>query len=294
MSNRIFTNKRIGILGKGGSGKSTITVLLANALKSLGYTVCVLDADSSNFGIHQAFGFTHAPTSLIDYFGGDVFSGGKVSCPVDDPTPLPNATIDLTKMPDEYYASDQEGLFFIQLGKMTDKGPGAGCDGPISKIARDLEVEGIGNQSVTLIDIKAGLEDSARGVITSMDWIINVVDPSTASFEIAKEIKNLVSQIKSGELPATAHLESAEFIEDAKKIYKEAKLKDSFVVLNKIKDKKTEDYISNSLNKKGLSITGAVYEDDSIASSWLEGKFMKGAKAMEGMKSIVTKLKEAI
>jgi len=37
--NRIFINKRIGILGKGGSGKSTVTVLLSQALKKLGYQI---------------------------------------------------------------------------------------------------------------------------------------------------------------------------------------------------------------------------------------------------------------
>ena len=122
-----------------------------------------MDADSTNIGIHRALGFKKPPISLIDYFGGPIFSGGKVSCPVDDPTPLPGAVINLTKIPKKYYCFDQEGLFLFQLGKIGDKGPGAGCDGPISKIARDLRVEGIGDKPVTLIDVKAGLEDFARG-----------------------------------------------------------------------------------------------------------------------------------
>jgi len=37
---------RIGLFGRGGSGKSTCTVMLARALKQAGYPVCVLDADS--------------------------------------------------------------------------------------------------------------------------------------------------------------------------------------------------------------------------------------------------------
>ena len=53
MTDKIFANKRIGILGKGESGKSTITVLLAKAFRNYGYQVCVLDADSTNVGIHQ-------------------------------------------------------------------------------------------------------------------------------------------------------------------------------------------------------------------------------------------------
>ncbi|MDI3474088.1 MAG: dehydrogenase maturation factor [Candidatus Woesearchaeota archaeon] len=287
---KILANKRIGILGKGGSGKSTITVLFAKALGNYGYNVCVLDADSTNIGVHKALGFKEPPVSLMDYFGGAIFSGGKVSCPVDDPTPLPDATISISTIPKKYYSSDKEGIFLFQLGKIGDKGPGAGCDGPISKITRDLRVEGIGDQAVTLIDVKAGLEDSARGVITSMDWIITVVDPSIVSIQIAENIKNLISRIKAGELPATKHLESPQLIEEANRIYREARIKGSFVLLNKIKDDEIEKYVSKKIKDKGLMLIGTIHEDSSIALSWLEGKPFDGIEtnkeAMDAIKRL--------
>jgi len=62
--NRILAGKRIGIVGKGGSGKSTVTVLLAKALRKHGYDVCVLDADSTNIGLHQAL---NRKTPCISY-----------------------------------------------------------------------------------------------------------------------------------------------------------------------------------------------------------------------------------
>ena len=70
-----LTGKRIGIFGKGGSGKSTVAVLLAKALKNAGYGVAVLDADSTNVGLPQALGAV-PPAPLLDYYGGMVFSGG--------------------------------------------------------------------------------------------------------------------------------------------------------------------------------------------------------------------------
>ena len=88
-----LSGKRIGLFGKGGSGKSTVTVLLAKALKKSGYDVCVLDADSTNIGLAQALGIEFPPAPLLDYFGGMVFSGGLVSCPVDDPTPLEGSDV---------------------------------------------------------------------------------------------------------------------------------------------------------------------------------------------------------
>jgi len=294
MTNTLFADKRIGILGKGGSGKSTVTVLLAKALMNEGYQVCVLDADSTNAGINQALGFKNAPVSLMDYFGGPVFSGGNVSCPVDDPTSLSGAVIDVTKIPKKYYSFNKDGLFLFQLGKIGDKGPGAGCDGPISKITRDLRVQGIGDQPVTLIDVKAGLEDSARGVITSMDWIITVVDPNTASIQIAADIKNLISQIKAGELPATHHLESSTLIEEAKRLYREARIKNSFVLLNKIKDEKIKDSLSKKLREKGLKAIGAIYDDAYISLSWLEGEPLEGMQANKDIMDAVERLEEEV
>jgi hypothetical protein len=84
---------RLGIFGKGGSGKSTLAVLLARALNARGYEACILDADSTNVGLHQALGVPWPPRPLIEHFGGMVFSGGNVTCPVDDPTPLPGACV---------------------------------------------------------------------------------------------------------------------------------------------------------------------------------------------------------
>ena len=78
----------MGVFGKGGSGKSTFVALLAQVLQEKGYEVCVVDADSTNEGMSQALGVELSPRPLIDYYGGMVFGGGAVTCPVDDPTRL--------------------------------------------------------------------------------------------------------------------------------------------------------------------------------------------------------------
>jgi CO dehydrogenase maturation factor len=292
-ANKTLTGKRIGILGKGGSGKSTVTVLLAGVIRDCGYEVCVLDADSTNIGLHKALGIKKMPVSLIDYFGGTAFSGGSVTCPVDDPTPLPGAKIYLNKLPNKYYAQSKEGIFLLTAGKIGDKGPGAGCDGPISKITRDLRISWNGGNTITLIDLKAGLEDPARGVITSLDWIITVVDGNSASIQIAVDIKNMVEQIKSGKLPATRHLDNPKLIKMANEIFLNAKIRDVMVLLNRIKDKEIENYIKEKLLKNGIEPIGTIYDDASIALSWLKGEQIKYDKTNIDLERLIKKLDES-
>jgi len=292
--NKSFSGTRIGILGKGGSGKSTVTALLAKTLANQNYQVCVFDADSTNLGLHQALGFDKPPTPLIHYFGGAIFSGGSVTCPVDDPTPLPGAEISLDKLPNNYYLQNQEGIFLFALGKIGDRGPGAGCDGPISKITRDLKISGIGDYPVTLIDLKAGLEDPARGVITGLDWVITVVDPTNAAIQIAIDIKNIINQIKSGKLPATRHLKNPALVKTAQKIFKEAKIKDSFVLLNKIKDKEIESYLRKKLEEKGIEPLGIMWEDPSISLSWLKETSLMEIGARKDIERFIKRLKKNI
>jgi len=203
-----LSHKRIGVLGKGGAGKSTVTVLLARELAARGYEVCVLDADSTNAGLHLALGSAEPPTPLIQYFGEMVFSGGAVTCPVDDPTPLPEAEFSLADLPTPYFKRLGGGICLLTGGKLGGHGPGLGCDGPIAKIARDLRINNDRSPALTLVDLKAGIEDSARGVLPSLDWAVVVVDPTTAAVQMAATVSQMVQEIQKGTPPATSHLET--------------------------------------------------------------------------------------
>ena len=117
----------------------------------------------------------------------------------------------------------------LTAGKIGGLGPGAGCDGPVAKIARDLKMSQAGECPITLVDFKAGFEDSARGAVTSLDWAVVVVDPTTAAIQMAASLKNMVDQIKAGGLPATKHLGTPELVEWANRIFREATVKDVLV-----------------------------------------------------------------
>ena len=289
-----FNGKRIGVFGKGGAGKSTLTVLLAQALCARGYSICVLDADSTNFGLAQIFGVSQPLRPLMDYFGGMVFSGGTVTCPVDDPMPLASAEIELETLRTEYYAKTPEGIILFTAGKIGNQGPGAGCDGPVAKIARDLRIYVQGESLVTLIDFKAGFEDTARGALTSLDLAIVVVDPTVASVELAADMKHMVKQIKADVLPATAHLENPELIAWANKIFVDAYIQDVWFVLNRIQSAGEEEYLRQKLIEKGIEPLGVISLVPSISLSWLKGSHINSNEAQAEAHTILDRLGEAM
>lgn len=285
-----LAGKYIGIFGKGGSGKSTAIVLLAKGLREHGYEVCVLDADSTNVGLARALGIEMSPQPLMDYFGGMVFSGGAVTCPVDDPTPLVGREISLDELPPQYIGTNHEGITLLVAGKIGNQGAGAGCDGPVSKIARDLRIKMQGKAPVILVDFKAGFEDTARGVITGLDWALVLVDPTVAGIEMAVTMKDTIQQIKNGKLPATQHMKDLKLVEMANMIFAQASIKGVLYVINKVSNEEIQSYLEEKLADKGIHPNGVIHEYPAINISWLKGVPIDVPQARDDISNIVVQL----
>jgi len=290
--NKPLVGQRIGLFGRGGSGKSTCTVLLAKALAKAGYAVCVVDADSTNEGLPQALGADKTPDPLLDWFGGTVFSGGPVGCPVDSPAPLAGAHVAPDQLPPKYYGQTPEGIRVFLAGKIGPLGPGAGCDGPMTKIARDFAFEPEGEAPVTLVDFKAGIEDASRGVITSLDWIVVVMDPSHAGVRAAVTMKTLLNQMHGGFVPATRHLSSSELVALTLRNYREARTRGAVYVLNKVPDPDTEHYLWQRLLAEEINVVASIHDDSPLREAWLEAKPLRSAHAEAEAAKIVRALEQ--
>lgn len=291
--NMTLAGERIGFFGKGGSGKSTIIVLLAQELRDQGYEVCILDADSTNIGLPYVLGIDTLPTPLIEYFGGMIFSGGLVTCPVDDPDLLPGRHLDLEELDPRYYRQSPSGITLLTAGKIGEQGPGAGCDGPISKIARDLRIYQDGRPLLTLVDFKAGFEDIARGAITSLDWSVVIIDPTIAAIRMAENLRDTIDQINHGVLPATHHLEDPLLVDIANRLYSQASIKGAIFVLNKISDKSVENYLYEELARRGIRPAGVIHDIPEVTRSWLRGMPLNNDQAREDTHKIAAALEAA-
>lgn len=270
-SDRPLSGLRIGFFGKGGAGKTTVVVLLARALRGRGYSVLVLDADSTNVGLAAALGLEREPEPLLGYFGGMIFAGGAVTCPVDDPTALPGARVSLDALPPACVGRTGEGVHLLVAGKLGPLGPGAGCDGPIAKISRDLRVTGIGPDAVVLVDFKAGFEDSARGAVTALDWALVVVDPTVAALQMAIHLDRLVAQVQAGVPPATRHLDRRDLVELAIRQFRESPVRGVRAVLNRVRSGAAEAFLLQALERGGPPVLAVLGEDPAIQDQWLRG-----------------------
>lgn len=181
---------KILICGKGGSGKSTLTTLLARDLNEKGKTVLVIDADESNLCLHRLLG-ARMPDVLMDAMGGR--KGVKAQL---NPPALQGPATQLLKDPltlDEIPAgclADADGIKLLVVGKIRSFGEGCACMiGNISKtvLARLRERE----NEVVLIDAEAGLEHFGRRVDAGCDLIVCVVDPAFESFALADSVRQM-------------------------------------------------------------------------------------------------------
>ena len=93
--------------------------------------------------------------------------------------------------------------------------------------------------------MEAGVEHFGRGVETSVDCVLVVVEPSVDSLEVARKIKELANQIQIG---------------------------DVWAVLNKISSEEIAHRLTAHLNKEGISVISSIHHSPEIFESCLEGR----------------------
>jgi CO dehydrogenase nickel-insertion accessory protein CooC1 len=147
-----------------------------------------------------------------------------------------------------------------------------------------------GHPLLTLIDLKAGFEDSARGVLVGMDWALVVVDPTLAAVKMAADLKETIEQIKGGAMPATSHLSEGGLVELAHDLYRNARIRGVLCVLNRVPDMDTERYLRGKLSGHGIHPIGVIPSAPGVARSWLQGSQV----AVGGYEAEVRRVAEAM
>jgi len=188
---------KICICGKGGSGKSTVVALIAAEFLHRDRKVLVVDSDESNEGLYWMLGFETPPVPLMQLAGGkknvqralrDAFVSES---DYEEPPLLAREEIRPDDLPPDYVRR-AEGLSLTCIGKIHQALEGCAC--PMGVLCREfLKKLRIGDHEVAIVDMEAGVEHFGRGVETSVDAVVVVVEPSLESVGLAERVNDLAS-----------------------------------------------------------------------------------------------------
>ena len=255
---------KIAVCGKGGSGKSVVARLLADGLRERGHRVLVVDADESNTGLHRMLGFENPPSPIIGLLGGKQkleeeiearIRAGESEMTLD----LMREEMPVANIPPEYIM-ETDGIKLVTIGKIMMALEGCAC--PMGIVSRSfLKKLRLEPDEVAVVDLEAGVEHFGRGVETSIDCVLVIVEPSIDSLEIAERISQLSSQIE---------------------------IADVWVVLNKITSEEIAARLTDYLDKRDIGIIGAIHQDPEIFESCLEGRPLKSRVAAEDVNTILS------
>ncbi len=233
---------KVLVCGKGGSGKSTISTLIAKALQKKGFNVMLIDADESNLGLHRLMG-AESPTILMDNLGGKKsFKQSLNNTFSDENNSFLKEKITFNEIMGET-VSRANDIKLVAIGKIHESGEGCACPmGVLSKMILSRLV--MGDKDVVIIDSSAGVEHFGRGVDRECDLILGVVDPSFDSFLLAEKISKMADNARI----------------------------DNFFILNKVDDR-VADLMNANIDQ--AKIVAKIPQYDSLFKESLEGKELK-------------------
>lgn len=182
---------KIAVCGKGGSGKSTITALLAKNLSKKGYRVIVVDVDESNYGLHGLLGMD-MPEDIMDFFGGKSGYGKKMqSMRENKDTCVFDERWEVDKIPPEFVLK-KDGIWLAVTGKI--KGFGEGCACAMGSLSKQfLENLILKEDDIVIVDTEAGIEHLGRAIARGFDALLIIVDPSLESIRLSSKIEEIAT-----------------------------------------------------------------------------------------------------
>jgi CO dehydrogenase maturation factor len=241
---------KISVSGKGGSGKSTVTTLLALELRKRGYRPVVVDADESNSVIYRMLGLEKPPLPLVALAGGRQMVK-QLMPPGYKPAEVPRegihiltqARIRLAEIPRENIAV-RDNLSLIVIGKITEALEGCAC--PMGVLGREfLGKLDLADNEVAITDMEAGIEHFGRGFESSLDRVLIIVEPSFESLSLAERIKGLSSAIGISNVQA---------------------------IINKVNSSALARKLEAELASRQVSVIGSIPYDEQVFSADLEGR----------------------
>ena len=173
---------KIGIVGKGGVGKTTTSSLLARALVDRGRRVLAVDTDSNpNLGL--SLGLSPEATETLAPIPRSMVVGQR-------------GDMTVSELKDDFAVLTPEGVALMSALRVDEAGAGCTCGGHASVkslLGQALESE----TDDTIIDMEAGIEHLSRagGTLANADVLILLMEPSRKAVITAQRTIGLAKEL---------------------------------------------------------------------------------------------------
>jgi CO dehydrogenase maturation factor len=255
---------KLAVCGKGGSGKSTITALLARSFSKRGFQVLVIDSDESNSGLYRKLGMKSSPIPIMDMIGGRKGFKEKKSAKIAvgsgaaSQDLLVDESLSISDIAPEHIAS-RNGISLVIVGKIEQAMEGCAC--PMGVVNREfLHKLNLNSNQIVIVDTEAGLEHFGRGLETTIDGMVIVVDPS---------------------------FESIDYAEKAFSLAKASGIDNIWVIINKANSDKTVEKLQSLLDSRNIPLTDHIDFDDNIFETELEGQSLVDAAPIYDLDKVI-------
>ena len=176
---------KIGVVGKGGVGKTTLSALLARSLTDRGRRVLAVDTDSNpNLGL--SLGLDPAQTEALPTVPRSIVVGVR-------------GDFTVAELMADYAAETPSGVAVMSALRVTEAGAGCTCGGHStvrSLLGEALDIE----TDDTIVDMEAGIEHLSRsgGTLAHADVLVLVMEPSLKSVITARRTIALAQELGIG------------------------------------------------------------------------------------------------
>lgn len=182
---------KIAVVGKGGSGKTTLAGTLVRIFAERGRPIIAIDSDH-NPNLALTLGMSRVESDKIQYVPSSVMEAGERV----DGVVMMRPTIPRHQIIERYAVRAADNVDLLVMGKPAEGSAGSGCMGPEHRAVRGLiaELSSIGDHTMT--DMEAGLEHLKRGTARNVNLMLVVAEPYYRSLEAAMRIYRLASELK--------------------------------------------------------------------------------------------------
>jgi CO dehydrogenase maturation factor len=247
--------KTIAISGKGGTGKSTLSVLIIRWLGDQGLgPILAVDADS-NVNLNDLLGVR------IEETVGAIREELKRSA-----HKIPGGMTKQEFLEYKIHASLIETRNFDLVAMGRPEGPGCYCYA--NNLLRDILKTLSDNYQFVVIDNEAGMEHLSRRTVQDIDFLLVISDPSPRGVQAAGKITRLLSEL-------------------------DTRVGETHLILNRVKGK-ISDKLIKTIEGEGLNLFSSLPEDDKLLQMDQAGvpvwKIGEDSKAYQGIQRLMTEL----